>query len=142
VTASGNASGSVKAGPKTGDFVAGAGGGGILVYCAQHFIPEPSISQVAVYACPALSMFFVGLYQKLSKFALGQFEYFISDLERKRLLKKSNEDIEDCRKQLAAIEANPGSSEQHKIDARKDLEALEKIHFKLRLKGSVQMTSA
>ena len=87
-------------------------------------------------------MFFVGLYQKLSKFALGQFEYFISDLERKRLLKKSNEDIEDCRKQLAAIEANPGSSEQHKIDARKDLEALEKIHFKLRLKGSVQMTSA
>jgi hypothetical protein len=87
-------------------------------------------------------MFFVGLYQKVSKIVLNQFDYFVADNERKRLLKKSDEDIEDCKKKLAALDADPRSSEQHKAKMRKHLEALGEFHFELRLKGSVTFTSA
>jgi hypothetical protein len=82
-----------KIGPKTGDYVAGAGGGGILVYCAQHFIDEPTAKQAAVYACPAISMFIVRLYARLSTFSLRQWDYYIGEFERKRLLKRSAENI-------------------------------------------------
>jgi transposase-like protein len=87
-------------------------------------------------------MFFVGIYQKVSQLALSQFDYVVGDLKRRQLLKRSKENIEDCRTQLAAIESDPRASEQHKTELRRHLEALEKAHFELRHKGSVQVTSA
>jgi hypothetical protein len=85
-------------------------------------------------------MFFVGLFARLNAFFPRQWDYFIGEMERQRLLKKSDENIADCRRKLELIEADQGASTEHKAELRASLEAMEKSHFQLRLKGSVTVT--
>jgi hypothetical protein len=125
--------------PKSGDYLASAGGGGILVYCTQHFILDPTLNQAALYACPAVSMFFVRFYQSLSVLVLDQWKYLYGEFIRKRLLKQSDTDVAALRKQVEIIEKDGNSTSQHREEVRRELEAAEKTNIQLRLKGVVEL---
>ena len=80
----------------------------------------------------------MGAYQKLSAFLLFGWEFLPEELVRKRLLKRSLENVSDCRRQLAIIEADPLATADHKATLRADLQTLESAHFQLRLNGNVK----
>jgi hypothetical protein len=122
---------------KKGDFVAGAGGGGTLVYSAQHLIPDENFKHIVLYAIPGISMVGVGLYQRASIILLDLYNYYLSERQRLRLLKQAERDVEACRRQMQIIDNDANATLEHKKDMRAYLEKLEKLYFELQIKGAV-----
>lgn len=141
IHSSAEASDASKASPKAGDLVAGSGSGGVFIYIAQHFITDPTASQIAIYLCPALSIFFIALYQKFSKFILDIVGLRIGEMERKRLITASDAHIVELRKKVLEIEGDRRSTSQHRSKIRMELEAAEIAHIKLLVKGSLRIHS-
>jgi hypothetical protein len=113
--------------------LAGAGGGTLVTVIATSLPDSNVVKPPLLYLAPSISILLTALYV----FSLSKIANYVTEREVKKLL-------QECRKTLQVIIADPSTSEEHRVYSCKQLEELDKMMISLmtsKIKSLKSMTS-
>lgn len=124
-------------GSRVDKVVVGGGAGGLILYLANTFVVSPELRNILVYLAPGIGIVLMSIYSFGVSEISKSWKSYQEERARKTFLRRMREAQKDAKEQLASIEADPHSTDDHKKLARERFQLIQRKILELNVRGFV-----